>query len=119
MAALQDLLRLQVKNYFPNTWPSVGEPSWVLSFFCFARPEGHLLGTNGYSRVLELHALQTFGGYTPTQAILTNDIAFKGLCDTNLRRSHKKVLPFHKIPLHGSAVFSLVTSDYTLKMILF
>lgn len=55
----------------------------------------------------------------PTQAILTNYIAFKGLCDTNLRRSHKKVLPFHKIPLHGSAVFSLVTSDYTLKMTLF
>lgn len=62
MAALQDLLRLQVKNDFPNTWPRVGEPSWVLSFFCFARPEGHLLGTNGYSRVLELHACRLLVG---------------------------------------------------------
>lgn len=62
MAALRDLLRLQVKNDFPNTWPRAGEPSWVLSFFCFARPEGHLLGTNGYSRVLVLHPCRLLVG---------------------------------------------------------
>ena len=61
MAALRDLLRLQVKNDFPNTWPSTGEPIWVL-LFCFARPEGHLLGTNGYSWVLVLHPCRLLVG---------------------------------------------------------
>lgn len=63
--------------------------------------------------------LQTFSGYAPTQAIFTNDITFKWLRDMNLRCLHKQVHPFHKIPSHSSAVFSLVSSDYTLKTILF
>ena len=114
MAALRDLHRLQVKNNFSNTWPSAGDPSCVLSFFCFARPEGHLLGTNGYSRVLVLHPCRVLVG-THQPRLLSQMTLPSNDCVTWLWEVHARKCP-RSIKDHPMAalfsVLSLLTAPW-------
>lgn len=102
------------KILLPNTWPRAWESRWIFSLFHFSRPEGHFLRTYGYFSVLVLHPFRLLGTRLFPQMTSPSNH-----CDVNMRCSHKKVPSFHKIPSHGSTVFSLVSSYYILKTILF
>lgn len=102
------------KILLPNTWPRAWESSWIFSLFYFSGPEGHFLGTYGHFSVLVLHPFRLLGARLFPQMTSPSNH-----CDVNMRCSHKKVPSFRKIPSHGSTVFSLVSSYYILKTILF
>lgn len=117
MAALRGLLRLQVKNDFPNTWPSDGEPSWVLSFICFARPEGQLLRT--YYRVLVLHPCRLLAAARQPRLFSQMTLPLFG-CVRWIWEVHTRKCPLSTKDCNlASTDFILVSSEHTLKTIHF
>lgn len=101
-----------------NTWPRAGESSWILSLIYFSRPEGHLLGTYGHFRVLVLHLFRLSGAMHQPR-LFWKMTSPSNHCVMWIWDVHKRVLSFHKIPSHGSTVFSIVSSYCILKTILF
>lgn len=101
-----------------NTWPRAGESSWILSLIYFSRPEGHLLGTYGHFRVLVLHLFRLSGAMHQPR-LFSKMTSPSNHCVMWIWDVHKRVPSFHKIPSHGSIVFSVVSSYYILKTILF